>query len=108
MIEVEIFKDKRNLFSKFTALGHANYDEKGKDIVCAGVSTLTQTSLLALQSVSQVKFDIESEGGYMTVSVFYEDREVETVQAIFTVLKIGIEAMEEQYPEYVKLEIRKG
>lgn len=33
--------------------GHAGYAEHGKDIVCAGVSTLVQTMLLGLENISQ-------------------------------------------------------
>lgn len=39
MIRIAIRQDERS--AQFIISGHANYDEKGKDIVCAGISTLT-------------------------------------------------------------------
>lgn len=41
MIRVALRQDERS--AQFIISGHANYDEKGKDIVCAGISTLTNT-----------------------------------------------------------------
>lgn len=32
--------------------GHANYDEYGKDIVCAGVSAIVQTAILGLDAIA--------------------------------------------------------
>ncbi len=33
--------------------GHADYAEKGKDIVCAGVSAIVQTAVLGLQAIAE-------------------------------------------------------
>lgn len=41
MIRIAIRQDERS--AQFIVSGHANYDEKGKDIVCAGISTLVNT-----------------------------------------------------------------
>ena len=41
MIRVALRQDERS--AQFIIGGHANYAEKGYDIVCAGISTLTNT-----------------------------------------------------------------
>lgn len=41
MIRVALRQDERS--AQFIVSGHAGYDDKGKDIVCAGISTLTNT-----------------------------------------------------------------
>lgn len=41
MIRIALRQDERS--AQFIISGHAEYDENGKDIVCAGVSTLTNT-----------------------------------------------------------------
>ena len=33
--------------------GHANYNEYGKDIVCAGVSAIVQTTILGLEALAE-------------------------------------------------------
>jgi uncharacterized protein YsxB (DUF464 family) len=38
---------------KVEAVGHANYAEHGKDIVCAAVSAIMQTALLGLQAIAE-------------------------------------------------------
>ncbi|MBO8164222.1 MAG: ribosomal-processing cysteine protease Prp [Brevibacillus sp.] len=35
------------------AVGHAEYAEHGKDIVCAAISTIMQTALLGIQAVAE-------------------------------------------------------
>ena len=42
--------------------GHAGYDEPGKDIVCAGVSTLVQTLIQSIEELTSDKnFGVEKE-----------------------------------------------
>lgn len=41
MIRIALRQDERS--AQFIISGHAGYDDKGKDIVCAGISTLTNT-----------------------------------------------------------------
>lgn len=41
MIRVALRQDERS--AQFIVSGHAGYDERGKDIVCAGISTLVNT-----------------------------------------------------------------
>ncbi len=43
MIKVEI-SNKDNKVHKINVLGHADYDDYGKDIVCAGASTIVTTT----------------------------------------------------------------
>ena len=67
-----------------TVNGHANYAETGKDIVCAGVTALTQTLIRALEGLTKDeieykiltgKVDIHyrnmSEGGKLLVDSFF-------------------------------------
>lgn len=53
MIEIEIFKEN-NLVRKLEARGHAFFGKRGRDIVCAAISTLVQniyTGLLSNENV---------------------------------------------------------
>lgn len=49
MIKVNI-KRKNNIIKKIKLTGHAKYDEYGKDIVCAGVSTSLTVTINACLS----------------------------------------------------------
>lgn len=84
-------------------LGHANYDEYGKDIVCAGVSALVQALIGWLENnswkVDCVSVDEQSgeviiscDGGDDTASVFY-------------MTAIGLEQIANSYPDHVQIDI---
>ena len=49
MIKVKIVKENSN-YQKISILGHAMYDDYGKDIVCAGVSAVVTGGINALES----------------------------------------------------------
>ena len=46
-----------------TVNGHANYAETGKDIVCAGVTALTQTLIRALEGLTKDEIEYEVSPG---------------------------------------------
>lgn len=49
MITIEIKKDK-GFFKQINIKGHANYDVKGKDIVCSSVSSIVTTTINGILS----------------------------------------------------------
>ena len=59
MIKIKIDYDD-NFIKSFSIKGHANYDDYGKDIVCASVSSIVITTINAI-----IEFDPES--------IYYED-----------------------------------
>lgn len=87
-------------FEQIEVKGHAGYDAKGKDIVCAAVSALTYTLKTALESLSDDVIRCIDGDGY-TVIEFEEltDAGKLLVDAFF----LGILGVEEEYPEYVRL-----
>ena len=50
MLEVTFYRDDRDRVSGFLARGHADYEEHGKDIVCAAVSAVLQAARLGLSA----------------------------------------------------------
>ncbi|AMA72768.1 ribosomal protein [Aneurinibacillus sp. XH2] len=50
---IHITAEMANGQMKVEAVGHANYAEHGKDIVCAAVSAIMQTALLGLQAIAE-------------------------------------------------------
>ncbi|MGN0417019.1 ribosomal-processing cysteine protease Prp [Anaerostipes faecalis] len=81
--------------------GHANYAEAGKDIVCAGVTTLTQTLIKSLIDLTEdkikygmssgradIKYRNLSEAGKLLVDSFF----------------IGICQIADEFPEHVRIE----
>ena len=86
-----------------TVLGHANYDEYGKDIVCAGVSALVQALIGWLE---------ENHYKANCISVDPKDGEViisceggEDIAAVFNMTSIGLEQIANCYPNHVQINI---
>lgn len=53
MIRIALRQDERS--AQFIVSGHANYAEKGQDIVCAGISTLTNTLANMVRELGEKK-----------------------------------------------------
>lgn len=79
---------------KLTVGGHADYAEKGSDIVCAAISALYQTLLLRENTY-------EIEGVVDNVRMAFSDRPMWD-QPIFTAIAKGMERIAQQYPDHVR------
>lgn len=84
--------------------GHADFAEAGKDIVCAGVSTLAQTYYSFLK-------EMESYGRVHICSCHYKGGhfELECIvasgwsMAAYDMFKCGLEGIAEAYPQFVEI-----
>lgn len=113
MIIAKIYKDNNNYIKKYTIKGHAEYDEHGKDIICAAISVLSQTALLSLVEVcglkeESIKYSIDEKTGFLDVNLpkNIEISILEKTQIVLNSLVVGINSVIESYPEYVTLEYR--
>ncbi|MGJ0848178.1 ribosomal-processing cysteine protease Prp [Tissierella praeacuta] len=106
MIEVKLYKNDMGNYHRYEVEGHAGYAEYGKDIVCAGVSAITQSALLTLERICiNARSGYDEKRNYLYVTVpFYQITRKE-VQAIFSLLELGIKSIEMAVPKNVKLEI---
>lgn len=79
--------------------GHSEYADRGNDIVCAGVSALTQAAILGLRYYD-VDMDVSMSHGEMTVQI---NKNEDIVKPIFTAMVVGLKEIAKQYPENVRL-----
>ncbi len=89
---------------EITANGHADYGERGNDIVCAGVSALLYGYVAYLQGVTsehgagQVR--TEEQEGYLWV----RSKGMMACDArAFAVIEAGLELIAETYPRHVRI-----
>lgn len=61
MIKVTIFKNADKMITGFKMLGHADYAEKGSDIVCAAVSALVINTINSIEHFTSDTFDIQED-----------------------------------------------
>lgn len=106
MIEVEIYEERDGRISAFSVQGHSGTAPKGRDIVCAGVSALSQTALLGLgrHLHREIDFHIDPSGDlHMKLREAPDDLS----EAILRTMRLGIEEIEKAYPDAVQLRITK-
>lgn len=105
MIEIIYYKN----LNRVTITGHAHSGEPGKDLVCAGVTTLAYTlatNIANFQKDGLVKnVVIEMEPGEATISCRPVANMRSTVKLIFTAICIGLEQMAVTYPDFVSYDI---
>ena len=100
MIKIQINKTN-NKYSSLLVSGHSNYDEHGKDIVCAGVSAIVTGGLNALIIENKKKISYRVNDGYVNVDVL--DIDDDKLQIIMDVIVVQLKTIEEIYKKYVKI-----
>ena len=99
MISVKVEKLNSN-YKKITLLGHAMYDDYGKDIVCSACSSIVTTTvngILALDKES-LSYSVSKKG--MTIEVKTEDN---TTQILINNMVSLLKELEENYPENIEV-----
>ena len=99
MIHVKIEK-KQAKYKKVTILGHALYDDYGKDIVCAAASSIVTTTvngILALDKGS-LSYMISKKG--MTINVKNDDT---TTQILVGNMVSLLTELEKNYPANIEV-----
>lgn len=107
MVEVTI-NYKENKIVSFAVKGHSGFAPEGTDICCAGVSAVTQTALMGLISHLRQKPCYQVEKGVLQceLPVLVEDDE-KTAQIILSTMEAGLLSMQEAYPGFIKVDIRR-
>ena len=94
MIKIEV--TKKNIL----ILGHANYDEYGKDIVCAAASSVVITSIEAISSFDEHAIDVKQDNDKLDIIINNYDNV--TNKLITNMLNCLIE-LEKKYPKNIKI-----
>ena len=94
MIKVEL---KDNLI---TIKGHAGYDDKGKDIVCASVSSIVITTINAIIEINPDAIDYSDLDNELIIRKLKED---ETVNKLLNNMILLLENLEKDYKDYIKI-----
>jgi uncharacterized protein YsxB (DUF464 family) len=83
-------------------LGHANYDEYGKDIVCAGVSSLVQALIGWIEENHYKANCISVDTSSSEVIISCEGGE--DIAAVFGMTVVGLEQIADSYPDHVQID----
>ena len=98
MIEVNYFENN-SVISKLEISGHANFDKKGKDIVCSAVSAIGVGGINALTNIDKIEVVIKE--GYILVNGSGLNNEYN--QIVLKTMLTQLKTIEKSYSKYIKV-----
>ena len=99
MIKVIVEKEYSN-YKKISILGHALYDDYGKDIVCSACSSIVTTTVNGLLALDQNSLSYEIEKDGMQIVIQKDDKTTQTL--IHNMISL-LRELEENYPDNIKV-----
>ena len=98
MIKVVINKNKIEI------TGHAGYDDYGKDIVCASVSSIVITTINNVLDIDEDSILYEDNDNKIKIEIKKDD---EIVNKLINNMVLLLENLEKDYPKNIKILRRK-
>jgi len=99
MISVKVVKNNDKI-KKISTMGHAMYDDYGKDIVCASVSTLVISTVNNILSLSKDSINVINSDGKVIIDVKENDNI--TITLLNNMLN-NLNILASNYPENIKI-----
>ncbi|MFR6537254.1 MAG: ribosomal-processing cysteine protease Prp [Lachnospiraceae bacterium] len=96
---IEAILQKRQDTYEVQVVGHAGYDETGKDIVCAAVSILVQSFEMYCEETNGIRImDKTLQPG---IAMYFVTGEKSLIEPAYNMLKIGIEMLSENFSKNI-------
>lgn len=102
MIQVRVTKTDR-VITDIQILGHAFYDDYGKDIVCASVSATVICTVNGILHIDSNVIDVIQQEDLLEIVVHQYD---DTTQTLLKNMIECLESLEKQYPQNIKMLIK--
>lgn len=99
MIKVEIIRNNNNI-KKISILGHAMYDEYGKDIVCASVSTLVISTVNNILSINDKTIKVEQNDSKIIMEYIFKDN---IIDILVNNMISNLNTLANNYPKNIKI-----
>lgn len=109
MINVFIYKDRAENFISLQAYGHADFNEKGKDIVCAGTSALLETCALGIKK-QKIKSRVSCKKERLTWKIFKNNtgEKIKKANLLIDTMLLGLYEIQKKFPKNLKISIRRS
>ncbi len=95
MIKVDLKND-----NKITISGHANYDEYGKDIVCASVSSIVITTINAIIEIDEFAISYKDLENEIQIEILKENN---IVRKLINNMISLLEELQNNYKDNIKI-----
>jgi uncharacterized protein len=103
VLEVIFYRDRGGRLCGLRASGHADFDEHGKDIVCAAASAVLQAAHLGLVQHAGTDVAVRREPGLLELHWKDDERHRERAGAIAATAELAVEQIARRYPKHVRL-----
>ena len=99
MIKIKVEYDN-NFISKIVITGHANYDDYGKDIVCAAVSASVLTTINGIIALDNSILEVDNVLDKMTIKVLKNEK---ISQVLLNSMLSNLKSLVVEYPKNIKI-----
>lgn len=99
MIKIKVEYDN-NFISKIVITGHANYDDYGKDIVCASVSASVLTTINGIIALDNSILEVDNILDKMTIKVLKNEK---NSQVLLNSMLSNLKSLVVEYPKNIKI-----
>ncbi len=104
MIKIDVLYDG-NFIKNFKVKGHANYEEYGKDIVCASVSSIVIVSSNLALKYNDKAIKFTQKEGLIDVDVLVFN---DIINTVFINMIESLKELEKDYKRNIKINIKGG
>ena len=108
MTKIKFYKSK-DKFVGFEISGHTGYNQYGKDVLCATISGITQSTTLGIRDVCKINANIsrDDDSGYLKVELpnNLDKQTFDKVQVLLETLYVSINDLCLGYSKYISMEV---
>ena len=109
MTNIKIYYKNNNIVS-FEISGHTGYNDYGKDILCASISSISQMAVLGITKVLKIKAKVEKndKNGYlkMVLPKDISESDMQKAQTLLVTMQTSLQDLLFDYGEYINLEVK--
>ncbi|MBO4902567.1 MAG: ribosomal-processing cysteine protease Prp [Lachnospiraceae bacterium] len=102
MITATVLKDLNGIYQGFSVQGHALFDEKGKDIVCAAVSILTINTVNSIEQLTDSDLSVQTDEG---ITCKFRKQPDDKAVILMDSFLLGLKGIEQEHADYFRLVI---
>lgn len=94
-----------SIINEIIISGHSGYEESGKDIVCASVSSISITTVNAILRIDNCALEYTEKDGYLNIKLLKHNKYIDILISNMVDL---LNELEKNYSSYIKILSRGG
>ena len=107
MTTIIIKKSKSGSYQSITSMGHAGYNKKGRDIVCASISVLFINTVNALEHFCNTQMDVKTNEDTAFLQCVFLNQLTNQEVLLLDTMVLGLEMISQEYgKKYCELQFK--